>query len=312
MEYSKLGRSDIMVSRITHGCMELGGGFGGLNWKVEEKETNIRLLRLALEKGINTFDTAEVYGNGNSERIVGEALQGVRSRCIIATKVSPEHLDQAGVRTATENSLKRLGTEYIDLVYIHWPNSLIPMEETMEAFGKLRREGKIRAIGVSNFGIAELTKAHELIDVDALQIEYNLLEQEGKEELLAFCKEKQTSVFCYNSVAKGILTGAFHFDGKVLAPDDFRNLKPLFSSGNLEAERPLLLLLKDVAGRLGISVSQASLAWLLADSRISAAIVGTQKEGHLMDNIEAGEVHLPEEDRKRLNEVSLEVIASLV
>lgn len=312
MKYVELGRSGIQISQITHGCMELGGGFSGLNWKVEEKETNIRLLRLALENGINIFDTAEVYGDGNSEKIVGEALKEVRDKCLIATKVSPDHLDKQGVKTAAENSLRRLDTEYIDLLYVHWPNADIPMEETMEAFNQLKKEGKIRSIGVSNFNLEQLTTAQKLAQIDALQIEYNLLEQKNKEELIDLSNKNQISVFCYNSIAKGILSGAFHFGGKTLSADDFRNNKPLFSAANLENEKPLMELLKNVAGNHDASISQIALAWMLQGDRISSAIVGTQNEKHFLGNIAAVDIELTKEEMVQLNQVSKETIDALV
>lgn len=307
MKYTKLGKTDIRISRITHGCMELGGG----RWKTMDKETNIRLLHTALDHGITTFDTAEGYGAGTSERIVGEALKGKRQECVIATKVLKEHLHAADVRKAAEGSLRRLGTDYIDLLYVHWPNDEIPIEETMGEFAKLKQEGKIRAIGVSNFSIAQLQAAMQVTTIDALQPEYNLLTRNIENGLLTFCQDNQISVLTYNSIAKGILSGAFHFGGVKLDAEDFRNEKPLFSAHNLQAEAPLLKVLQKTAQAHGATISQIAAAWVMAQEGVSSAIIGTQNEKHFVENLESVDICLGEEEVRQLSDVSSSVISQL-
>lgn len=307
MKYTKLGKTDITISRITHGCMELGGG----RWKTLDKQTNIRLLHTALDYGITTFDTAEGYGAGTSESIVGEALRGKRSECVIATKVLKEHLHAADVRRAAEGSLRRLGTDYIDLLYVHWPNNAIPIEETMSEFAKLKQEGKIRAIGVSNFNIAQLQAAMQITRIDALQPEYNLLTRNIENGLLTFCQDNRISVLTYNSIAKGILSGAFHFGGAKLDAEDFRNEKPLFSPHNLKAETPLLEALREIAQMHGATVSQIAAAWVMAQEGVSSAIIGTQNEKHFVENIRSVEIELTAEELKRLDDTSARVTEQL-
>lgn len=307
MKYTKLGKTDITISRITHGCMELGGG----RWKTLDRQTNIRLLHTALEYGITTFDTAEGYGAGASEIIVGEALKGRRTECVIATKVLKEHLHAADVRKAAEGSLKRLGTDYIDLLYVHWPNDAIPIEETMEEFAKLKQEGKIRAVGVSNFNIAQLQAAMQVVRIDALQPEYNLLTRTIENGLLTFCQDNQISVLTYNSIAKGILSGAFHFGGAKLDAEDFRNEKPLFSPQNLKAEAPLLEALKEIAQAHGATISQIAAAWVMAQKGVSSAIIGTQNEKHFVENIQSVDLDLTAEELKKLDHTSAMVIDQL-
>ena len=149
MKYMLLGKSGIEVSRITHGCMELGGG----PWDVREDKENIALLNTALEHGITTFDTAESYGKGHSEEVVGQALHTVRDKVVLCTKVSKEHLHKNDVIAACEGSLRRLHTDHLDVLYTHWQSpdlGLYPLEETVEAMMKLKEQGKIRAIGASN------------------------------------------------------------------------------------------------------------------------------------------------------------------
>lgn len=309
MEYKALGQSGLSVSTITHGCMELGGG----KWFTREKEHNVALLRTAFDHGVTSFDTAEGYGAGRSEEIVGEALRDVRDRCTIATKVLPEHLHAADVRKAAEGSLRRLGTDRIDLLYIHWPNAAIPLEETLTEMNRLKDEGKIRAIGVSNFDLALLTQATAYAQIDALQPEFNLLERKVQfTDELTFCEEHKISVLSYNSIAKGILSGAFHFYGAKLDEADFRNLKPLFSAANMESERPLLELLAQCAKAHGASISQIAVAWVLAQRGMSAAIVGTQNEKHFLDNLNAVNVILTAEELSQLDQLSAGVIARLV
>ncbi|HEY5561186.1 MAG TPA: aldo/keto reductase [Clostridiaceae bacterium] len=308
MKYTKLGKSDITISSITHGCMELGGG----RWKVMEREHNIQLLRTALEHGITTFDTAEGYGGGNSEIIVGEALKGRRQNCIIATKVLKEHLHAADVRKAAEGSLKRLGTDYIDLLYIHWPNVNIPLEETLREFEKLKEEGKIRAIGVSNFDLALMKQAISITQIDALEPEYNLLQRDIESGVLEFCASNKISVLSYNSVAKGILTGAFHFKGATLDPEDFRNEKPLFSDKNMKIELPLLNLMRDIADAHNVAISQTAAAWVLAQNGMSSAIIGTQNLNHFIENIDAINLKLTDVEMEELDKTSQGVISKLV
>lgn len=304
MKYTKLGKTDISISSITHGCMELGGG----RWKTLDKETNIDLLRTAMENGITSFDTAEGYGAGSSELIVGEALKGYRKNCVIATKVLPDHLRAADVRKAAEGSLKRLGTDYIDLLYVHWPNAGIPIEETLGEFIKLKEEGKIRAIGVSNFNLEQTKEAMAVVQIDALQPEYNLLQRKIEDGLLAYCAQNKISVLSYNSIAKGILSGVFHFGGAKLDPEDFRNEKPLFMPENMKMEAPLLEKLREVAEAHNATIAQIAVAWVLAQDGMSSAIIGTQSAKHFVENIKSVAIDLTEDEIAVLGSISNAVI----
>ena len=308
MKYCKLGKTDISISRVTHGCMELGGG----RWKTLDKESNSALLKTALENGITSFDTAEGYGAGASELIVGEALKDRRKDCVIATKVLPDNLRAADVRKAAEGSLKRLQTDYIDLLYVHWPNAGIPITETLGEFIKLKEEGKIRAIGVSNFSLEQLKEAMEITHIDALQPEYNLLQRKIEDGLLSYCADNQISVLSYNSIAKGILSGVFHFNGVKLDAEDFRNEKPLFFPENLETEKPLMNSLKAVAQVHNGTISQIAAAWVLAQRGMSSAIIGTQNPRHFVENIHSVDIELTQEEIDVLDKTSSEVIGKLI
>ena len=307
MKYVKLGKTDFNVSAITFGCMELGGG----PWEVNSDDDNIRVLQKAFECGITTFDTAEMYGNGHSEEVLGKALEGKRKECIFATKVNKEHLWPADIRTSVEASLKRLRTDYLDVYYVHWPSYEIPIEETMSEFNKLKNEGIIRAIGVSNFSLKQLQKAMEYARIDLIQPEYNLLQRDIENGIMQYCHENSISICSYNSIAKGILTGKFHLGGAVIRDDDFRRKKRLFLPEHLEKEMDLILLLKEIADSKGCSLSQVAISWLFYQKGFTSAIVGTQSEKHLEDNIKSVDIVLSESEIERLDKVSLRIINGL-
>ncbi|HEY5584342.1 MAG TPA: aldo/keto reductase [Ruminiclostridium sp.] len=307
MKYTNLGKAGFKVSKITFGCMELGGG----PWEVNNDEDNIRVLQTAFEKGITTFDTAEMYGKGHSEEVLGKALEGKRKECIFASKVNKEHLWPKDIRYAVEASLKRLKTDYLDIYYVHWPNYEIPIDETMAEFNKLKDEGIIRAIGVSNFSLEQLKKAMECARIDLIQPEYNLLQRDIEDGIMEYCYDNFISICSYNSIAKGILTGAFHLGGAIIRDDDFRRKKRLFLPEHLEKEMDIILLLKEIADSKGVTISQIAISWLFYQKGFTSAIVGTQNEKHFVENIKAVDIELSENELERLDHVSLKVINSL-
>lgn len=307
MKYRKLGNTDINVSNITFGCWELGGQ----QWEFTSDETNIKVLQYAFESGITSFDTAEGYGDGHSEEITGKALKGKRQQCFIATKVSPKNLRPKDARAALEASLKRLGTDYADLYYMHRPNDEVPIEETMSEFNKFKKEGLIRAIGVSNFSLEQLKKAVEFGRIDAIQPEYSLLQRDIENDgMLQFCVENSISIMSYSSIAKGILTGMFHLGGVKLADNDFRRTRRMFLPEHLEKETELINLMKEIADNKGCKLSQIAISWLLCQKGLTSAIVGTQSEKHLMENIVAVDLELSGKELNQLTAVSTKVLES--
>jgi myo-inositol catabolism protein IolS len=311
MQYVKLGKTGIDVSRITFGCMELGGGNAYVNggfdrWPVKPDEENAKLLRTAFDKGVTSFDTAELYGAGHSEEVVGRALREIRKKCIIATKISPHHLRNADVRTTIGESLFRLNTDYIDLYYIHSPSKEIPIEETMAMLVKLKEEGVIRAIGVSNFSLEQLKAALEFGRIDAVQMEYNLLSRNIEKDLLGFCIDNAISVMSYNSIAKGILTGLFHLYGEEVK--DFRKNRPLFQPERMVKEKDLIVLLKEMADAKGTTVAQIAISWLFHQKGFTSAIIGTQNESHFIENLRAVDIALSAEECSRLDGMSRTVL----
>jgi aryl-alcohol dehydrogenase-like predicted oxidoreductase len=307
MKLKKLGKTDFDISAITFGCWELGGG----PWEFTSDQNNVQLLQQAFELGITTFDTAEGYGDGHSEEIVGAALESIRDKCIISTKVSRAHLLPADIRKSAEASLKRLKTDYIDIYYIHWPSYEVPVKDSLAEFAKLREEGLIRAIGVSNFSIEQLKEASDYARIDVIQPEYSLLHRQIEDEIVPYCKERQIGIMSYSSIAKGILTGAFHLDGKGLKEDDFRKERRLFQPAHLEAEKKLLDEMKRIAGVKGASVSQIAIAWLLHQDALTSAIIGTQSARHLADNAKAADVSLSAAELESLSSISGSVLEEI-
>jgi aryl-alcohol dehydrogenase-like predicted oxidoreductase len=307
LEYTTLGKTTSKVSRITFGCWEMGGA----QWEHTSDEINTNAIHKALENGVTSFDTAEGYGGGHSEEVLGKALEGRRSECFLATKVSKTNLRAADLRKSLTASLKRLRTDYADLYYIHWPNSEIPLEETMAELVKLQQEGLIRHIGASNFSKPLIEEALKIGRIEAIQPEYSLLQRDIEAEVLPFCRDQSISVMSYSSIAKGILTGAFHFGGVKLKETDFRSPRRLFLPEHLEKEKELLDVMKEIADRGHVVISQVAISWLLRQEGLTSAIVGTQSEKHLMENIESFKCSLSPQDIARLSDVSARVLKKI-
>jgi aryl-alcohol dehydrogenase-like predicted oxidoreductase len=285
---------------------------GGAQWDFTSDETNIKAVRTALDHGVTSFDTAEGYGDGHSEEALGRALAGRRTECVIATKVSKEHLRAADLKKSLTQSLRRLGTEYADIYYIHRPNPDIPVAESMEELMKAKKQGIIRAIGVSNFSLEQLQGALKYGEVDVVQNEYSLLQRDAENDVLPFCAQNGISMVSYSSLAKGILTGSFHKNGVGRLKDgDFRHFWKMFSEENLAKESELIEHLKDIASKIGASPSQIAIAWILKKPGIASALVGTQSEKHLIDNIHAVDIALSKEDEALLDNFSERAIRSI-
>ncbi|MCL2094072.1 MAG: aldo/keto reductase [Treponema sp.] len=307
MEYARFGKTDWEISLISHGCWEMGG----TQWEHTSDEINIKAVHKALDEGINSFDTAEGYGDGHSEEVLGKALEGKRKDLFVATKVARKNLSPADLRNSLTGSLKRLRTDYIDLYYIHWPNPEIPLEETMEELVKVQKEGLIKHIGVSNFDVPLLEKAMKIGRIEALQNEYSLLHRSIEAEILPYCIQNSISLMSYSSVAKGILTGIFHFGGVKIKEDDFRASRRLFLPAHLAAEEELLNAMKKIADTLKLSCGQLALAWLFSKKGLCSALVGTQNEKHFMENIEAVGKKIGPEDLAELDRISAKVIDAI-
>ena len=298
------------VSAIGLGCMGMSHGYGG-----QEEADAIRTLHRAVELGVNFFDTAEVYGPFANEILVGKGLKPFRDKVMIATKFGftigdeakaarpsgtdsrPEH-----VRAVADASLKRLGVEVIDLFYQHRVDPDVPIEETVGALADLVKEGKVRAIGLSEASAATLRRAHAVHPVSALQSEYSLWTRDPEGEILDTCRELGIGFVPFSPLGRGFLTG------KVQKPedfgaDDFRTTLPRFSAENMAANASLVKLLQEMAEEKGVTAAQLALAWVLHRGDFIVPIPGARKIPHLEQNIAATEISLTPEEITTLGEL---------
>ncbi len=274
------------MSRVGLGTWQIGTSYWG--WGAEfDREKAIRVIRTALELGVNLIDTAELYGWGTSERVVGEAVRDVRDEVVIATKVSPWHPTPRGVRRALEGSLRRLGVDYVDLYQIHWPNPLVPLGRTMRALERLLEEGRIRAIGVSNFSLRRLEEARSHLsrhDVASNQVEYNLLKRDVEGDLLPYCEREKITLMAYSPLAQGLLTGKYG-PGR-MPPGLQRRITVLLRYGGSGRLSRVLGALREVADARGVTPSQVALNWVLRSPAV-VAIPGAKREEHVRQNARA-------------------------
>ncbi|MFW5636004.1 MAG: aldo/keto reductase [Thermodesulfobacteriota bacterium] len=301
-----LGRSGIEISAIIMGTWQAGKTM----WTgIEDGEID-RAIRAAYDAGITTFDTATVYGNGHSERMLGKALHDVRDRVVIATKVFAHSLAYDKVFQACHKSLQDLDTDYIDLYQIHWPagafgSKKVPVEETLSALGKLKEEGKIRAIGVSNFSRAQLESASQYARIDSLQPPYSLFWRQVETDAMPYCLEKEISVLAYSPMAQGILTDKFGAD-PAFEKGDHRAKNKLFQPENYERVQAALKQLRPIAESKGITTGQLALAWIISRPS-TCAIAGARNSEQAVQNAEAGDIILTESELSEMEIISRSV-----
>ncbi|MEM4312353.1 MAG: aldo/keto reductase [Nitrososphaerales archaeon] len=306
MDYIELGKTGLKVSPIGLGTWQFGSKAWGWG-KTYGREEALSSVKKALDLGINFIDTAEIYGNGESERIVGEAIKGRRNEAIIATKVSPLHLSYNSVIRACERSLERLNIKEIDLYQIHFPNPIIPIKETMKAMNKLLRDGKIRYVGVSNFKLKQLKKAMGALSnshIVSNQVRYNLLNREVERELLPFAKKEKITIIAYSPLAQGILTGKYGI--KDYPKDGARSMNRLFTPENLKRVSPLLEVLKEIAEKRGKSMAQVALNWLIKEPEV-LAIAGAKNPKQVEENAGALGWRISEKELKAIEEAYKEI-----
>ena len=295
MQTRKLGQSDVEITPILFGTWQAGKS----GWVGIEDEAVIAAMQAALASGITAFDTAEVYGNGHSEQVVGQALADVRDRVVLATKVFANHLKYQQVIEACDRSLKNLQTDYIDLYQIHWPagsfkSEMVPIAETMEALNALKQQGKIRAIGVSNFSRDQLAEAMQYGRIDSLQPPYNLFWRGVEQDLMPYCVEQNISIIAYSPLAQGLLTGRFGPDHQ-FEDGDVRAKNKLFKGEAYNRAQAALAQLRPIADHYGCTLGQLAIAWLIAQPQTSA-IVGARKSEQATQNAQAANLQLTQAD----------------
>ena len=278
----RLGHTDIELSVIGLGCWAMGGD----QWGGQDDADSIRTIQRSLELGVSFYDTAEAYGAGRSERVLGQGLVGHRSEVIISTKAAPGHLAPEALRAALTGSLERLRTDYVDLYFIHWPDYDQPIAETMGTLEELRTEGRIRAIGVSNFSRPVLEKAMRHGTIDALQPPYNMLWRFPETDLLPFCAEHGIGVVTYSSLAQGILTDTLTIDSE-FPPGDIRPQSVLFQKENYARCLGLVEDLRPVAEQLRVAMPQLCLRWVIEQPSVTSALVGARKPNEIEQNVGA-------------------------
>jgi myo-inositol catabolism protein IolS len=308
MNYTTLRNKDIRISQMILGCWALGGGY---TWGDQEEVDSVATVHTALELGINCFDTAEFYGGGRSEEVLGKALEGRRESAVIATKVWVDNMDPEGIVRACEGSLKRLRTDYIDLYLIHWPNREVATEQTLKAMLSLERSGKVRSVGVCNFGVKDLENAFTVTRPVVDQLPYSLLFRAVEYEILEACQQHDVPVLAYSALAQGLLTGKFADPADV---DDERARIRFYSKdrpGTVHEEAgyekqvfQALSRIRSICTTAGVSMAHTAILWLLQRPGVRAVLVGARKPDQVRRNVEALDFVLPEKTVRELEEVT--------
>ncbi len=317
MRTRPLGQSGIQASVVGFGAWAIGGWM----WGGAEECDAIRAIHASIDRGITLIDTAPAYGLGLSEEIVGKAVEGRRDRVVLATKCGlvwhtnqgrlffeqagkPVHryLGAESIRYELEQSLKRLRTDYIDLYQTHWQDPTTPIGETMTTLMDLKREGKIRAIGVSNVTLDQLREYERFGPVDVDQERYSLIDREHESALIPYCRERGIAVLAYSPLAHGLLTGKIG-PGRVFQGDDLRRTDPRFSPEMRAKVAAMLDRIRPIAGRHGITLAQLVIAWTLARPGVTHALVGARNPEQASENARAGTMDLSDADIRGIDSV---------
>jgi aryl-alcohol dehydrogenase-like predicted oxidoreductase len=302
----QLGNSDLRLTPLGVGAWAIGGGGWAFAWGHQDDRESIDAIRAALDAGLNWIDTAAVYGLGHSEEIVGQAIKGRANRPLVFTKCARnwnadrqivKRLKRDDIRQECENSLRRLGVDVIDLYQIHWPEPDEDVEEGWETLARLKDEGKVRWIGVSNFSVAQLDRIRAIAPITSLQPPYSAASPEIEADLLPYCATHGIGVLVYSPMKSGLLTGAMTRERIASLPDDdFRKRAPAFTEPQLSRNLALVEVLRDVGARHGRSPGETAIAWALRRPEVTAAIVGIRSAKQLEGVIGAAEYRLSAED----------------
>jgi aryl-alcohol dehydrogenase-like predicted oxidoreductase len=308
MQTRKLGKSNLEVSAIGLGCMGMSFGYG----PAKSRPEMIAVLRGAVERGVTFFDTAQVYGPFTNEELLGEALQPIRERVVIATKFGfafdaegkPQGLDSRPdhIRKTTDASLKRLRTDVIDLLYQHRVDPNVPIEDVAGTVRELIQQGKVKHFGLSEAGVRTIRRAHAVQPVTALQSEYSLWWREPEEAILPVLEELGIGFVPFSPLGKGFLTGAID-ESTTFDSSDFRNTVPRFTPENRRANQAMVDLVRRIAAKKRATPAQIALAWVLAQKPWIVPIPGTTKLHRLEENLGAAAVELTPDDLEEIASV---------
>lgn len=310
MQTRQFGKTDMQITPIGIGAWAIGGGSASFGWGSQDDTKSIAAIKRGLELGINWIDTAAIYGLGHSEEIVGKAIKG-REKPYIFTKCSlvwdenrkvGNNLSAASIQRECEASLKRLGIDTIDLYQIHWPNPEPDIEEGWSALAKLKQEGKVRHIGVSNFNVEQMKRAAKIAPVETLQPPYSLLRPEAEKEILPYCKDENIGVIVYSPMASGLLTGSMSKDRIAKMPaDDWRKNDSQFQEPNLSRNLELASLLSEIGFPHNVTAGVVAVAWTLQNPAVTAAIVGSRSAEQIEEMIVSAEFRLSELEQDQIN-----------
>ena len=302
----EIGRSGISTSAVGLGTWAIGGWM----WGGTDEQASISAIQASIDEGVTLIDTAPAYGMGRSEEIVGLAIKGRRDKVVLATKCGlvwhvqrgnyffsqqdkpvHRHLGRESIRHEVEESLRRLGTDYIDHYITHWQDPTTPIAETMAALEELKAEGKIRSIGASNCSSDDLAAYAAAGQIDAVQEEYSMLKRNIEQEIVPFCRRRSIAVLSYSSLALGLLSGKIGPE-RTFSGDDLRKDNPRFSVANRSKVAALMEVLRPIAGEHDASAAQIVIAWTIAQPGITSALCGARNSEQARENAAAGRIRL--------------------
>lgn len=326
MEYRKLGKSDLEISAITFGSWAAGGW----QWGSTDRQDAVNAIRASYDLGVTSIDTAPIYGQGTSEEIVGEAIRGIpRDKVQILTKFGlrwdtdkgifrennidvhgkpfalHKYAGKDGVIFECEESLKRLGTDYIDLYQIHWPDESTPIDETFEAVERLIEQGKVRYAGVCNYSAQEMEEAEQTLNIVSNQVPFSMVNRGIEEETLPYCVVQGKGILAYSPLERGLLTGKIHA-GYTFEEGDHRSTHPSFQPDFIKRTNDLLRKLKPIADEHSATLSQLVLRWTIERAGITVALAGARNAHQAIQNAEVINVKLSADELDYINKVVAE------
>ncbi len=322
MIYRELGQSGIKLSAIVFGAWPIGG----FMWGGSDEKEAIQAIQKGYELGMTTIDTAPIYGTGLSEELVGKAIKGKRDQFQILTKFSMHwkesgsqdtfrsdikmrklfdnvylKADKNSVIKECEDSLRRLGTDYIDYYQQHWPVDDTPIEETMEALDRLKDQGKIRAGGVCNYSLEQMKEAEKTFSVEANQLPYSMVKRDIEKDIIPYAKENNKSILAYSPLQRGLLSGKFNPDTS-LGEGDNRKESPYFTTHNIQKVNHFLSKIRPIAEEYNISLVQLVLSWTIHQPGITVALAGARTSEQVEENARAADIKLSSSQLKTINE----------